>query len=155
MTCRHGAFSVDETGFIQTAHARVLAAAAKGALDLNHLARAELANRGLDRDGRWVGFERARSCLVAAGRAEGPEPPPLEGFVMVSAAHGGRALAQGSHACQQRWTWDPFRVLCWRARRSVRASLCWYEEDRPFVMRAADWWQVRDALRDAQRALRR
>ena len=37
-----------------------VAAAARGELDLNRLARVELASRGLDRDGVWVGFERAR-----------------------------------------------------------------------------------------------
>ena len=33
---------------------------ARGQLDLNHLAREERASRGLDRDGVWVGFARAR-----------------------------------------------------------------------------------------------
>jgi len=53
-------FSSDDLGFIQTAPTRLLAAAAQGQLDLNHLARVELASRGLDRDGVWVGFARAR-----------------------------------------------------------------------------------------------
>jgi hypothetical protein len=53
-------FSPDDLGFIQTAPTRLLAAAAQGRLDLNHLARVELASRGLDRDGVWVGFARAR-----------------------------------------------------------------------------------------------
>ena len=50
-----------EVGFIQTAPTALLAAAARGELDLNRLARVELASRGLDRDGVWVGFERARA----------------------------------------------------------------------------------------------
>ena len=37
----------------------VLAAAARGELDLNRLAREEMASRGLDLDGNWVGFKRA------------------------------------------------------------------------------------------------
>ena len=52
-------FTVDELGFIQTASAEVLAAVARGELDLNKLAREELAARGLDQDGHWVGFKKA------------------------------------------------------------------------------------------------
>ena len=53
-------FTVDELGFIQTALAKVLAAAARGEIDLNRLAREELAARGLDDKGVWVGFDRAK-----------------------------------------------------------------------------------------------
>lgn len=53
-------FTVDEIGFIQTALTKVLAAAARGELDLNRLAREELASRGLDEQGNWVGFDRAK-----------------------------------------------------------------------------------------------
>ena len=53
-------YTADDLGFIQTAATTLLAAAARGELDLNRLARVELASRGLDRDGVWVGFERAR-----------------------------------------------------------------------------------------------
>ena len=41
-------FTVDEVGFIQVAMTKVLAAVARGELDLNRLAREELAARGLD-----------------------------------------------------------------------------------------------------------
>jgi hypothetical protein len=44
---------------LQPIPAAVLAAAARGEIDLNDLARQELASRGLDHDGKWVGFERA------------------------------------------------------------------------------------------------
>lgn len=54
------AFTLDELGFIQIAHTQVLAAAARGELDLNQLAREEMASRGLDREGHWVGFDRAK-----------------------------------------------------------------------------------------------
>ena len=54
----HG-FTIDEIGFIQTALTEVLAAAARGELDLNRLAREELAARGLDQNGVWVGFDQA------------------------------------------------------------------------------------------------
>ena len=59
MTYRNTKFTVDELGFIQTALNKVLAAAARGELDLNRLAREELAARGLDQNGVWVGFDKA------------------------------------------------------------------------------------------------
>ena len=52
-------FTVDELGFIQIAPTKVLASAARGELDLNRLAREELASRGMDQNGQWVGFDRA------------------------------------------------------------------------------------------------
>jgi hypothetical protein len=52
-------FSIDELGFLQLADTTVLATVARGELDLNRLAREELASRGLDEQGRWVGFPRA------------------------------------------------------------------------------------------------
>lgn len=59
MSYNSGRFSVDEIGFIQTAPTAVLAAVARGEIDLNRIAREELAGRGQDTNGRWVGFERA------------------------------------------------------------------------------------------------
>jgi len=51
----------DETyGFMQCALTKVLAAAARGELDLNKLAKHTLADRGLDQNGDWVGFKKAR-----------------------------------------------------------------------------------------------
>ena len=56
----HGTnYTIDELGFIQTADAKILAAVARGELDLNAVARRELASRGLDQHGTWVGFEKA------------------------------------------------------------------------------------------------
>lgn len=55
-----GSFSVDDIGFIQIAEAKVLAAAARGKIDLNRIAREELASRGLGLQGEWVGFDQAR-----------------------------------------------------------------------------------------------
>ncbi len=54
-----GPFTVDEIGFIQIADAKVLAAVARGDIDLNRIAREELAARGLGLHGEWVGFEAA------------------------------------------------------------------------------------------------
>ena len=53
-------FTVDETGFIQIAAIRVLAAVARGELDLNRLAKEELAARGLNDRGNWIGFDAAK-----------------------------------------------------------------------------------------------
>lgn len=55
-----GNFTIDELGFIQIAAAKVLAAVARDELDLNRLAREELASRGLDQHGAWIGFDQAR-----------------------------------------------------------------------------------------------
>ena len=60
MTYTSNEFTVDEIGFIQIALTKVLAAVARGELDLNQLAREELAARGLDAKGVWIGFDRAK-----------------------------------------------------------------------------------------------
>ena len=60
MTFTTHEFTVDEIGFVQIAMTEVLAAVARGELDLNRLAREELAARGLDDKGVWVGFDRAK-----------------------------------------------------------------------------------------------
>jgi hypothetical protein len=56
-----GKFTVDEIGFIQIADAKVLAAVARGEIDLNRIAQEELAARGLGLNGEWVGFQKART----------------------------------------------------------------------------------------------
>ncbi len=58
-------FTVDELGFIQIALNKVLVAVANGELDLNDLARKELANQGLDKQGQWVGFDKANQIYNA------------------------------------------------------------------------------------------
>lgn len=60
MTTTSNEFTVDEIGFLQIALTKVLAAAARGEIDLNRLAREELAARGRDDKGVWVGFDRAK-----------------------------------------------------------------------------------------------
>lgn len=59
MSYSSGEFSIDDIGFIQTAASKVLAAVARGEIDLNRIAREELASRGLDQRGEWVGFAKA------------------------------------------------------------------------------------------------
>jgi len=60
MTYTTQQFTVDETGFIQIALTKVLAAVARGELDLNRLAKEELAARGLNDRGNWIGFDAAK-----------------------------------------------------------------------------------------------
>jgi hypothetical protein len=50
----------DAAEHMQPFPSAVLAAVARGEIDLNAIARAELANRGLDLAGKWVGFEAAK-----------------------------------------------------------------------------------------------
>lgn len=53
----------DQLGFLQLADTAVLAAVARGEIDLNNLARETLAGRGMDADGKWVGFDEAARKL--------------------------------------------------------------------------------------------
>jgi hypothetical protein len=64
MSYSTGPFTVDEIGPIQLMLVKVLVAAAAGEIDLNRLAREELAERGLDASGVWVGFNRAKMLLA-------------------------------------------------------------------------------------------
>lgn len=49
----------DDALVLQTAATALLAAAARGEIDLNEMARREMASRGLDKNGKWVGFAKA------------------------------------------------------------------------------------------------
>lgn len=60
----------DTGGHFQTMHSHVLAAAARGELDLNKQAKHELANRGHDHDGNWIGFKEAEK-LHLGGKKTG------------------------------------------------------------------------------------
>ncbi len=55
--------SYDEAAILQMANLALLLAVAAGKVDLNVMARQELASRGLSQKGTWVGFERAASQL--------------------------------------------------------------------------------------------
>lgn len=48
-----------DAAVLQGAHTALLVAVARGDVDLNAMARRELANRGLDRGGQWIGFAQA------------------------------------------------------------------------------------------------
>lgn len=58
MSYTKGDFTIDEIEFMQCATVKILIAASVGVLDLNLLAKQELASRGLDQKGQWVGFDR-------------------------------------------------------------------------------------------------
>lgn len=58
---KHLGTSIDEALILRGAMTSLLAAAARGEIDFNALAREELASRGLDLQGKWVGFEAARA----------------------------------------------------------------------------------------------
>lgn len=60
---------IDEALILQAAHARLLVAAASGEVDLNALARQELASRGIDANGRWIGFPAAERAWLSPARA--------------------------------------------------------------------------------------
>lgn len=65
-----GPFTVDRFEFIGSVPVSLLAAVSTGHFDLNRLAREELANRGYNQTGIWVGFDRARQALADWERAE-------------------------------------------------------------------------------------
>ena len=65
---KHLGLPIDETLILQGASTALIAAVARGEIDLNALALEELAGRGLDAGGQWVGFEAAHAA--ANGQAE-------------------------------------------------------------------------------------
>lgn len=67
----------------------LLLAIADGLIDPVRLARSELANRGLDQDGSWVGFERARE-IHGGGKASGSEDITSEAVADAAAADAAR-----------------------------------------------------------------
>jgi hypothetical protein len=72
---RQSGLTVEQLSTIQLFDTAVLSAVAAGKLDLNRLAREELANRGLNPKGRWVGFPEARR-LAGLHPYEGVVLPP-------------------------------------------------------------------------------
>jgi hypothetical protein len=52
----------------------LLLAMADGVIDPVELAKAELANRGLDADGVWCGFDRAREIQLGVADDNAPDP---------------------------------------------------------------------------------
>jgi hypothetical protein len=56
--------AIDQVDFIQMADTAILIAAARGEIDLSHLARETLSQRGLNLAGGWVGFNQANKLLI-------------------------------------------------------------------------------------------
>jgi hypothetical protein len=63
MNTTQTALTQDDLLSIQTLPLKLILAAANGQIDLNEMARDELANCGLDLSGKWVGFDQARALL--------------------------------------------------------------------------------------------
>jgi hypothetical protein len=61
-----GPLTPDQIDFVHTVPLSVLVAAANGHVDLNRLAFQELANRGYDGQGVWVGYKAAKAEYVSA-----------------------------------------------------------------------------------------
>lgn len=57
----------DDAAIFQIAHTNLLLAAAHGRIDLNAMAREELAARGIGKDGKWVGFRAAAKVWATPG----------------------------------------------------------------------------------------
>lgn len=64
MAYTSGPLSQEQASILQIADTKTLAAVARGEVDLNLIAREELASRGMDQNGNWVGFDKARKQLL-------------------------------------------------------------------------------------------
>lgn len=60
----HPDFTGDELGAVQLLPLKVLAAVARGEVDMNLVCRKELASRGMNAQGAWVGFAKAAEQLL-------------------------------------------------------------------------------------------
>ena len=57
-------YDVDKLGGIQLLGNDVLTAVARGEMDLNQIAINHLAGRGLDENGTWIGFDKAKDKFL-------------------------------------------------------------------------------------------
>lgn len=64
MAYTSGPLTQEQASILQIADTQTLAAVARGEVDLNRIAREELASRGMDQNGNWVGFDKARQQLL-------------------------------------------------------------------------------------------
>ena len=56
-------FTYDQLSFLQTLTIPMVAAIARGDIDVQQLARKELASRGVDMSGKWIGFDAANALM--------------------------------------------------------------------------------------------
>lgn len=61
-------YDADKFGGIQLLGNDVLTAVARGEVDLNQIAINHLAGRGLDENGAWIGFDKAKERLIEESR---------------------------------------------------------------------------------------
>lgn len=57
-------YDADEFGHIQCMDTATLCKVARGEVDLNQIAINHLADRGLNENGVWIGFDKARERLL-------------------------------------------------------------------------------------------
>ena len=57
-------YDTDKFGDIQCMNTEVLCMVARGEIDLNQIAINELAARGLDETGKWIGFDKAEEKFI-------------------------------------------------------------------------------------------
>ncbi|MBI4238572.1 MAG: hypothetical protein HY696_09190 [Deltaproteobacteria bacterium] len=57
-------YDADEFGHIQCMETATLCKVARGEVDLNQIAINHLAARGMDENGRWIGFDKAKERLL-------------------------------------------------------------------------------------------
>lgn len=65
MLTQHQTLERDIIEMLQTFDIHLLSAIARGEVDAGQLARQELANRGLNGEGKWVGFDQAQRLADA------------------------------------------------------------------------------------------
>lgn len=57
-------YDADEFGHIQCMDTATLCKVARGEVDLNQIAINHLADRGMDENGVWIGFDKAKERLI-------------------------------------------------------------------------------------------
>ena len=57
-------YDADKFGDIQCMNTEVLCMVARGEVDLNQIAINHLASRGLDENGKWIGFDKAEEKFL-------------------------------------------------------------------------------------------
>ena len=75
-----GPLTPDQIDFMHAAPLSALVAAVNGSVDLNRLAHQELANRGCECRGTWIGFREARTAYLASLQVGPHTEPEVEPF---------------------------------------------------------------------------
>ena len=99
----------------------LLLAIADGMLDANGLARHELANRGLNENGTWVGFDRAREIHLG-GQACDEIAAPTDAAEAAAAEIAMRILRIGTLDARNSDRKDFSEVACWQVKEALLAA---------------------------------